>query len=183
MSRNPPLASARTVNEANRPRAWIGSLEFAVKELARQRAPTKSSEFRHRAGVAAEMAVSGYEDEPINREIYADFEGDDGYDIEVSRMGSSYKVEVKCVTQGRVELKIEEDSIDTADYFYLCRSPDPTTMVELLGYIDSNGVREWGETSPNDGLVRVQPKYLFPLEPVRISPEDIRESQVSDLDV
>lgn len=178
-SRFPPLASTESVGDANYPRArFDDGFGFVIKDMARCRAPGTRTEHRHRAGVASELAVSGYEGDPINDEVYPDYQGDDGWDLEITRFGTRYTAEVKCVCTGSLELRVQEDRVDDVDYFYLCRTQAPTAMVEILGYIDRNGVQKWGESHPDDDLIRVRPRYLFPLEPTLITSDDIREAQV-----
>ena len=175
----PPLAPAATIVPGNRPRAWFDDgIAFAIEEEARRRAPTTDSRFRHKVGFAGELATSAYLRGPVNRTIYDDFEGDDGYDVMCTVDGCRRRVEVKTVHSGELELVVDEDGLEAADYFVLCRTTNPTSMVELVGWADRGMVIEFGECYPGDGKVRVTPDSLGSFDAVHLSPDRIRNAQV-----
>lgn len=174
--RLPPLIPA-VVDRANRPRAWFDEdLAWHIKDVGKRRAPTEASAQRHKAGVAGELATAGYLQSPINREIYEDYEGDDGYDFKADLNGRKRRVETKTVYQSDLELKVEKSKISSADYFVLATTEDPETMAELLGYTRRTGLVAHGEEYPDSSKVHLQPCYLECFEPLRISPERIRRA-------
>lgn len=175
----PPLSSSATIAPANRPRAWFDDgIKFAIKEEARLRAPDRGSRWRHRVGFAGELTTSAHFHAPVNRRIYEDYIGDDGYDIEITLQGEKRRIETKTVCNGDLELIIDHEKIDCADYFVLCRTPDPTAMVELVGWIKRPDLKIAGETYPGDTKVRVEPQYLCCFEPGYIPPDQIRRAQI-----
>ena len=180
MQRFPPLSSARN-SSVNRPRAWFDSgLEFAIKEEAKLREPGDGSVWRHIVGLSGEFALSGYFQEPINREIYDDFEGDDGYDIVASiAHGEKARIEAKTVYRSDLELIVNKDKIQQADYFVLCQTDNQLAMTEIVGYIDRARLKEFGERYPGDSNIRLNPAYLDTFQPIHISPEQIRDAQVN----
>lgn len=178
----PPLQSAAGFSRGNYARAFFDDgLAAGIDLHAKARAPDDRTIHRHRAGVAAELAYSGYEDEPINHDIYDDYVGDAGYDLTITREGGEYLVEVKCVYLGEPELRVPRDQADQADFFVLARTREPTDMVELLGYVHQNVLNRVGETYPDDNLLRVPFGRLNPFEPLVITPDRIRDAQVVDL--
>lgn len=175
----PPLYPARDVPAGEYPRARFDEgLGFAIKEEARRRAPDESSKWNHKLGFAAELAVSGLLQTPVNREIYPDYEGDDGFDLVYESHGDRYRVEVKCSSKGGVELNVNSDKIDSADYFVLCRTLSPRREVEIIGYISCNQLKALGHSFPDSNEVKIPQRLLQPFPPIFVSPDRIRDSQV-----
>jgi len=178
MSTEPPLASASEIAPGNRPRAWFDDgLTFAIKEEARRRAPTNESIFNHQVGFAGELGTSAYLRGPVNREIYDDYAGDQGYDVLCLVNGEEYRVETKTVYSGNLELSVNRNKIDDADYFVLCRTTDPLSMVELIGWTSQSMLRDLGEQFPDDDNIRLTPSQLCGFEPLYLSPNRVRSAQ------
>ena len=179
MSSEPPLAPAATISPGNRPRAWFDDgLAFAIKEEGRRRAPTTDSRFNHEVGFAGELATSAYLQGPVNRRIYDDYEGDEGWDVRCIVNGEEYRVETKTVCDGTLELSVQLDKIDDADYFVLCQTNDPRSMVEIVGWASRSMLCTLGERYPGDEKLRLTPSELCTFEPVHLSPDRIRNAQV-----
>jgi hypothetical protein len=176
----PPLTSARDFNRGNYPRArFDDGLAFAVKELARQRAPNEQSRLDHEAGIAGELGFSGYQQCAFNKTIYPGYQGDDGHDLVAEIGGRSYEIEVKTAFYGSTELRVPEEQVCHADYFVLCRTSSPREMVELIGYVNRDQLKMRSKCYSGDDCLRVGPEDLETFEPLFISPDRIREAQVS----
>jgi hypothetical protein len=174
------LTSARDFNRGNYPRArFDDGLAFAIKELARQRAPNEQSRLDHEAGIAGELGFSGYQQCAFNKTIYPGYQGDDGYDSVTEIGGCSYKVEIKTAFHGSTELRVSEEKVCQADYFVLCRTSSPREMVELIGYVNQDQLKMRGERYPDDNRLRVGTEDLETFEPLFIPPDRIRDAQVS----
>lgn len=181
--RIPPLNASCSRQDISQTRCWIRTVDddglaFALRQEARLRAPTEETAFDHLVGISGEYAVSGFYGAPVKREIKPDYEGDDGCDLEVRRNGQLRRVEVKTVHSGDLELVVQEDRVDAADYFVLCRTLNPTTMVELVGTITRPDLKAFGERYPNSETIHVSPKYLDPFPTTEIYPDEIRQAQV-----
>lgn len=173
----PPLVSAVDVVEANYPRAHFdGNIAWTIEHQSKQRAPTETSVWRHQVGLAGEIAVGAHFGVRADWNTYADYEGDDGYDM--TYRGN--RIEVKTVTRkDDLQLKVPSEQVETAEYFVLARAAESLHMVELVGYTTRPVLKAFGKQSPYDNLVRLGPQYLCPLAPGRgpISPEQIRATQ------
>lgn len=169
----PPLVSAADVNPANRPRAHFDDgIEFAITETARQRAPTRSSEWRHRVGFAGELAAASYFGVRADWTITDDYVGDDGCDF----IYDDARVEVKTTTsQQDLELAVPADRVDAADYFVLAKCSRPEELVHLIGWVSRPELKVFGYRF--DGKIRLETEYLKPLEPLELFPDRIRDSQ------
>ncbi len=169
----PPLVSAMDMSPANWPRAHFDdSIRFAIKETARLRAPNRSSEWRHRLGFAGEVATASYFGVRANWEITDDFVGDDGYDF----IYEDARVEVKTTTSEQdLELVVSIERVDDADYFVLAKCSSPRELVHLVGWVSRPELKEFGYRF--DGNIRIDIKYLNPLEPLEMFPDRIRDIQ------
>jgi len=181
--RLPPL-NLYPDEQSSRCRCWIRTvdddgLSFALRQEARLRASTDEDIFNHLIGIAGEYAVSGFYGVPVNREIYSDYEGDDGYDLELYHDGERRRIEVKTVYEGKEELVVQKDRIDDADYFVLCRTINPTTMVELIGRTTRPRLKEFGERYPKKNTIHLDSRYLESFPATEISPDKVRKAQVS----
>ncbi len=161
------------VSPANRPRAHFDdSIGFAITETARQRAPTRSSEWRHRVGFAGEVAAASYFGVRANWEITDDYVGDDGCDF----IYDDARVEVKTTTSEQdLELVVPADRVDDADYFVLAKCSSPKELVHLVGWVSRPELKMFGYRF--DGKIRVEAEYLNPFEPLELFPDRIRDIQ------
>lgn len=166
-----PLVSAADVNEANYPRIWFDDgIVRKIDHTAEQRAPDHRSIWYHRVGVAAELGATTYFGSDVNWRTYPDYIGDDGHDF---RLGDD-RVEVKATTRREdIELRVAEEKVDDADYFLLAKCWDPTGHVRLVGYISRPRLKYFGHRF--DGDIRINPKDMYPLRPLELSPDDVRE--------
>lgn len=169
----PPLISAMDVNPANWPRAHFDdSIRFAIKETARLRAPTRSSEWRHLVGFAGEVAAASYFGVRANWEIYDDFDGDDGCDF----LYDNARVEVKTTTsETDLQLAVPIERVDSADYFVLAKCSSPRVLVHLVGWVSRPELKVFGYRF--DGKIRLDAEYLKPLDSLEMFPERIRGVQ------
>ena len=168
-----PLVSAADVNEGNYPRARFDkSLAWTIKEVARDRAPTRESIWRHRVAFASEVATSAYFGVKANWEIYPDFVGDSGFDFQIN----DTRIEVKTVTsRDDLELRISQNKIESADYFVLTQCTNPDELVQLIGYVSQSDLNHFGHRF--DGDLRIGTEYMYPFEPLFLPPERIRATQ------
>lgn len=169
-----PLVSAADVNESNYPRArFDDGIAWSIQETARQRAPTSESVWSHQVGFAGELAASAYFEVSADWTIHPDYVGDDGYDFEVQ----GNKVEVKTVTKREdLELRVPASKADEADYVILAQCSHPQELVQLIGWISSPRLQAVGHRFDSD--LRVGAGQLYPLEPIFLPPERIRDTQM-----
>jgi hypothetical protein len=169
----PPLVSATDVSPANRPRAHFDDgIEFAIKETARRRAPTRSSEWRHRVGFAGELGAASYFGVRADWSITDDYVGDGGCDF----IYNDSRIEVKTTTSERdLELVVPADRVEDADYFVLAKCSRPEELVHLIGWVSRPELEVFGYRF--DGKIRVEAEYLNPFEPFELFPDKIRSTQ------
>lgn len=169
----PPFISAADVHPANYPRAHFDKgIALAVKETARRRAPTRSSVWDHRVGFAGELGGAAYCDTRADWTITDDYEGDGGYDF----IYNGSPTEVKTTTsEADGELRVPVDKVDTADYYILAQCSRPDELVHLIGWTTWPRLKAFGHRF--DGALRLEPKHLFPFEPLELFPDRIRDSQ------
>lgn len=173
-----PLHAAADQNPANRPRLRIGgvprgdNLNFKIKTQAERRAPTASSKWRHHVGFAGEVAASSYFGVSANWDVTGDYVGDDGWDF----IYDDRRIEVKTTTNHEeLELTVPIDRIDNADHFILAHSPRPDDMVQLVGLISRPELKKFGHLFAGD--LRVGLKYMRPLDPLEMYPEQVLDIQ------
>lgn len=174
----PPLHSATDQNPANRPRLRIGGvprgdkLNFKIKTQAKKRAPRASSEWRHHMGFAGEVTASSYFGVSANWEVTGDYVGDDGWDF----IYDDRRIEVKTTSNHKeLELSVPVDRVDDADYFILAHCPRPDDMVQLVGCVSRPELKKFGHLFAGD--VRIGLKYMRPLEPLEMYPEQVLDIQ------
>lgn len=170
-----PKFSAADVNPANRPRMHIDSgIEHAIRETARSRAPTRSSEWDHRIGFAGELASAAYCGVRADWSITEDYVGDEGYDF----VHEGDRIEVKTTTKEKMtdwELAVPVEKVDNADCFFLAQCSRPDELVHLIGWISRPRLKEFGTRF--DGRIRVDPRSLNMFEPLELFPDQVRGAQ------
>ena len=144
-----------------------------IEDTALQRAPNQRSTWTHEVGVAGELATAAYFGVEANWDIYDDYEGDDGYDIDLY----GTHIEVKTVTEREdTELRVPEEKVDSADHFVLAQCWNPKEHVRLIGSISRPRLKSFGHRFGGD--YRVYPNRLSPLRPLEVFPERVRETQL-----
>lgn len=168
-----PLVSAADVHPANYPRAHFDDgIAWAIEQTARRRAPSESSVWRHRIGFAGELGVAAYFDAEADWSIMEDYVGDDGYDF----IWHGTRIEVKTTTnETGWELAVPVEKLDAADCYVLAQCSRPDELVHLVGWTNQLYLKGLGHQF--DGALRVEPKHLFPFEPLELFPDRIRDSQ------
>lgn len=157
------------------------------KEILREaerRAPKGSNSVRqHLVGVAGEAAVATMYGASFDRRIMPDYEGDDGYDIELPpdhRSGPA-RVQVKTTENWQnPERIVSREEIDQANIFVLCCTLAPTQYVEIVGVAEQLRLKWIGETYGREGYL-LAPEYLRPIGPVRYGPTEVRRAMSNRL--
>lgn len=178
-----PLVTAAELGPSHRATVKFDQRQSDVLiEHARQRAPDISSDsdlvYRdHLLGIAGEVAVATWVRGTINVEIYPDFQGDDGADVVApSKWGGGedrYQVKTtRNVMNPEGVVALEE--IDQADYFVLCCSDTPQSVVQIVGYIPRYPLKRIGETWGRDGYL-LSGEHLWPVKPKYYSPAEVRD--------
>lgn len=150
----------------------------AAAELGRCRAPTEDSEGNHITGVSCELATGAAFHTGINRDVYEDFEGDDGYDFKIPRQhgDGQVRVEVKGTINWEDPTRaISRHEVEQADLFVLCRTRHPEHLVEIVGCAFRIEVEYLGQAYSHDGYC-LRPDYLRPLGPGRIGEQELKET-------
>ena len=171
----PPLISAADVRPGNYPRARFDEgIALTIQEIGCCRAPTRSSEWRHQVGFAGELTAAAYFGVKADRTITGDFIGDDGYDF----VHNGRRIQVKTTTREEDwSLEVSVGDVNKADYYVLAACPNPTELVELIGWIPRSQLKQLGHKFKEDGRLRVDPDSLYPFEPIFLPPEQIRRTQ------
>ena len=175
--RSEPLESVADINETDYIKViYDGCIIWTIEEEGRKRAPSRKSVWRHQMGLAGEVAVGTVLGVRANWETYEDYIGDCGYDLK----DDDNRIEVKTVRYGsELELKIPESQLQTADHFVLTRARESLQLIEVIGHVSQDELKEFGDRSPYDDLIRVKPKYIRPFNIARgpVSPEKVRAVQ------
>lgn len=174
----PPITS-KDLGRENYGKAWFDpdDTDFIV-DTAQWRSPQESDTFhRHLVGVAGEAGWSALTRAPFDCRILPDYEGDNGWDVEVPCQFRSdpLRTEVKTTQKWEnPERVISRHEIDQADCFVLCRTDAPRRYVEIVGYIERPLLKLIGETYGRDGYL-LTPEYLRPIGPVEIESGTLTE--------
>lgn len=168
-----PLVSAVDIDEANYPWARFDEgIAFTIQEIARRRAPTRQSVWRHRVGFAGELTTAAYFGVSVDLQIYDDYDGDAGYDL----VHNGVKIEVKTVSrEDDWELKVPLKKVDAAERYVLAKCSNPSELAQLIGWAPRKRLLAAGHRF--DGRIRLAPEYLSVFETRFMPPEEIRASQ------
>lgn len=170
-----PLISSADILPDNYARArFDDDLAWYIRQIGSQRAPNSHTKWRHIAGFAGELATAAYLGVSVNQEITDDYVGDEGFDLRTSRGTVEVKTMMK---EQEPQLKVPEDQEQTADYYVLARTSNPSELVELIGWTSRETLIERGEKSPEDELVYLNHEHLHIFEPIFLTPDKIRKSQ------
>lgn len=175
-----PLISAADVGQGNHTQVRFDQhISEAMSEHAKRRAPKGSQSFnRHLVGIAGEVATGAWQRVPINTQIMPDYEGDDGYDLEIPRRGGGdpRRIEVKTTTNSsNLERPITERELEQADYFVLCNTSAPKQYVDIVGYAPRPLIKWIGHVYGRDEFL-LSPEWLHPTPPIQIFPDDVRDA-------
>jgi hypothetical protein len=148
----------------------------AIEEIAERRAPTDRSKYQHLLGVSCEFAAATLYRSTINQTVYADFDGDDGYDFTApSNRDDANRIEVKGTEKwNNPERTIDADKVAKADRYILCRTRNPKNLVEIVGSASRLQVEYLGRMWGRDGYC-LRPEYLSPVGPERITVDETKQ--------
>lgn len=179
-----PLVTAAELGPSHRATVKFDQRQSDVLiEHARERAPDTPSKsdrvYRdHLLGIAGEVAVATMVRGKINTEIYPDFHGDDGADVVAPSKwgGGEDRYQVKTTRDVmNPESVVSPEEIDKADYFVLCCSDTPESVVQIVGYIPCYPLKRIGEAWGRDGYL-LSGEHLWPVKPKYYSPSEVRHT-------
>lgn len=165
-----PLISASDVDEKDFPYARVdnGILVAAMREAKKMSIePTHTDNFK--VGRLGAYVTGTYFGKRIDRTIYGDWQGDGGRDL--THRGRD--IDVKTVSTGDLELRVDPNTIGRADWYVLCDYQAPTT-VRIIGIASTETILRYGEETPYDRQIHLPLQYITPLPYRRIEPDEIR---------
>lgn len=156
-----------------------------IREIAENRAPADANNHeleRHKMGVASEIAVAILVRGQFDREIYDDYQGDNGRDVIAfhPKQGTvSYQVKATREIENPSR-PVTRKEIAKNDYAVLCYTNSPESYVAIVGSVSCEKLRQMDDRYGCDGPVINQNIVESPIRD-RIHPSDIRSHNMRRL--